>query len=86
MNVMRTDLINEACILGTGHNNPLPFTSLTNQLPPWSRILLGKLIIAQLVNKFPAFLNPFSTLAFVITWAFEEDGDILHKTELFTNC
>jgi len=27
----------------------------TDKLTPWSRVLLGKLTVTQLVNKFPAF-------------------------------
>jgi hypothetical protein len=30
---------------------------LTNQLTPWSRILLGKLTVTQLVNEFPTFME-----------------------------
>ena len=31
------------------------FTLLTHSLTPWSRVLLEKLTISQLVKKFPAF-------------------------------
>jgi hypothetical protein len=33
-----------------------------NELTPWSRILLQKLTVAQLVEKFPAFMEPESSL------------------------
>jgi len=33
-------------------------TLLKNKLTPWNTILLQKLIITQLVKKFPAFMEP----------------------------
>ena len=35
---------------------------LTHSLTPWSRVLLEKLTIPQLVNKFPSFMEPEGSL------------------------
>jgi hypothetical protein len=52
----------------------IPFRNISSSHPssknltPWSRLLLEKLIVIQLVKKFPAF---YRTLKFitVFTWA-----------------
>jgi hypothetical protein len=36
--------------------------SLSENSTPWSRTVLEKLIVAQLVNKFPAFMEPKGSL------------------------
>jgi len=38
--------------------------AVINSLPPWSRVLLEKLIVTQLTKKFPAFygIQRFITL------------------------
>jgi len=37
------------------NDNGLTCLRLTNYLTPWNRILLEKLLVTQLVKKFPAF-------------------------------